>query len=83
MQGGYMPHMMGAPMEHHAPPSQTNTQKVFRDKELDSGFILRANSDVAGILHQATKSKNNDQELNAKLQDLALNMLDSNKRCYG
>jgi hypothetical protein len=35
---------------------------VFRDKELDAGFILRANVDVAKILRDAIndKSENGD-----------------------
>ena len=62
---------------------QINTQNVFRDKDLDAGFILRANAEVAAILHAANKGKSNDNAASAKLQDLALNLLDPNKRCYG
>jgi len=62
---------------------QINTQNVFRDKDLDAGFILRANTEVAAILHAANKGKSTDNIVSEKLQDLALNLLDANKRCYG
>lgn len=38
---------------------------------------------MAAILHAATKKSQFDAELTAKLQDLSLNLLDANKRCYG
>jgi len=63
--------------------AQINTQNVFRDKDLDGGFILRANTEVAGILHAAIKDKSADNAASVKLQDLAMNLLDGNKRCYG
>ena len=71
-------------MMHHDPfGSQINTENVFRDKDLDVGFILRANNEVAAILHAAIKDKNPDPTANDKLQDLALTLLDAKKRTYG
>jgi hypothetical protein len=29
-----------------------NTENVFRDKELDQGFVLRANEEVSKVLKQ-------------------------------
>ena len=46
---------------------QINTQNVFRDKDLDAGFILRANTEVAAILHAANKGKSNDNAASSKL----------------
>lgn len=34
-----------------------NTENVFRDKELDVGFILRANEEVAKLLKGAINDK--------------------------
>ena len=58
---------------------------MFRDKDLDVGFILRANTDVAAILHAAIKDKPTEdgRQASAKLQDFGLTLLDPNKRCYG
>ena len=73
-------------VHHHVTnPQHINTQNVFKDKDLDVGFILRANTDVAAILHTAIKDKPADEgrKANAKLQDLGLTLLDSNKRTYG
>ena len=70
--------------QHHDPyVNQINTENVFRDKDLDVGFILRASTEVAGILHAAIKDKSPDQAANAKLMDLALSLLDPKKRTYG
>lgn len=33
--------------------SKINTDNVFRDRELDQGFILRANEEVSKILKTA------------------------------
>ena len=33
---------------------------MFRDKDLDSGFILRANTEVAEVLRTATKDKSGE-----------------------
>ena len=58
---------------------------MFRDKDLDVGFILRANTEVAAILHAAIKEKPMDdgRPASEKLQDFGLTLLDQNKRCYG
>jgi hypothetical protein len=53
-----------------------NTDNVFRDKELDQGFILRANEEVAKSLKLAISDER-------PVDDLDLQLLDSNKRCYG
>ena len=52
---------------------------------MDVGFILRANTDVAAILHAAIKDKPVAEGVQAssKLQDLGLTLLDQNKRTYG
>ena len=34
-----------------------NTDNVFRDKELDAGFILRANEEVSKVLKAAINDK--------------------------
>ena len=34
-----------------------NTDNVFRDKELDAGFILRANEEVSKVLKVAINDK--------------------------
>eukprot|EP00353_Schmidingerella_taraikaensis_P006095 CAMPEP_0185568742 /NCGR_PEP_ID=MMETSP0434-20130131/1607_1 /TAXON_ID=626734 ORGANISM="Favella taraikaensis, Strain Fe Narragansett Bay" /NCGR_SAMPLE_ID=MMETSP0434 /ASSEMBLY_ACC=CAM_ASM_000379 /LENGTH=69 /DNA_ID=CAMNT_0028183345 /DNA_START=81 /DNA_END=290 /DNA_ORIENTATION=- len=47
------------------------------------GFILRANQDVAQILHAAIKDKSGESQASTKLQDLGLTLLDANKRTYG
>lgn len=41
------------------PPNggRINTENVFRDKELDVGFILRANEEVAKLLKAAINDK--------------------------
>ena len=39
-----------------------NTDNVFRDKELDSGFILRANEEVSKVLKAATNDKSETQQ---------------------
>lgn len=74
-------------MLHHqvSNPQHINTQNVFRDKDLDVGFILRANTDVAAILHAAIKEKPGEdgRPAGSKLQDFGLTLLDSNKRTYG
>ena len=58
---------------------------MFRDKDLDVGFILRANTDVAAILHAAIKEKPTEdgRPASEKMQDFGLTLLDQNKRCYG
>ena len=38
-----------------------NTDNVFRDKELDVGFILRANEEVSKVLKLAINDKNETQ----------------------
>ena len=56
---------------------------MFRDKDLDVGFILRANQEVAAVLHAAIKDKTGMGPASAKLQDFALTLLDAHKRTYG
>ena len=63
--------------------TQISTDNVFRDKDLDVGFILRTNPDVAKIIHDAIKDKTGEAQASAKLQDLALTVLDEAKRTYG
>ena len=58
-----------------------NTDNVFRDKELDAGFILRANEEVSKVLKAAINDKSESQQ--QSLQDLAITLYDPNKRCYG
>ena len=58
-----------------------NTDNVFRDRELDAGFILRANEEVSKVLKLAINEKGDAQQ--AGLQDLQLTLYDPNKRCYG
>jgi TATA-binding protein-associated factor Taf7 len=53
-----------------------NTENVFRDKELDCGFILRANEEVSKILREAINGENQPR-------DMSINLLDSTKRCFG
>jgi transcription initiation factor TFIID subunit 7 len=57
--------------------SKINTDNVFRDKELDQGFILRANEEVAKVLktiiHGEAKSD----------KSMSISLLDPSKRCYG
>ncbi len=78
---GHQPHSTTQMFTHNP---QLNTSNVFRDQDLDVGFILRANTEVAAILHAATKDKNGDNQATAaKLQDLAITILDPNKRTYG
>ena len=62
-----------------------DTSKIFRDHELDQGFILRANKDVAKILQTAIKDEQVSKEDSKRnpCADLALTLLDANKRTYG
>jgi hypothetical protein len=55
-----------------------NTDNVFRDKELDMGFIMRANDEVAKILKQAMQ-----EDGGRPVSEIDLTLCDSNKRCYG
>jgi hypothetical protein len=55
-----------------------NTENVFRDKELDQGFILRANDEVAKTLKQAMK-----EDGGRPISEIDLTLCDANKRCYG
>lgn len=57
---------------------------MFRDKDLDVGFVLRANVEVASIIRAAIKEKPGEEtQASAKLQDLALTLLCGHKRTYG
>ena len=47
------------------------------------GFILRANQDVAQILHAAIKDKSGESQASQKLHDLSLTLLDPMKRTHG
>jgi TATA-binding protein-associated factor Taf7 len=53
-----------------------NTENVFRDKELDQGFIMRANEEVSKVLKQVISG-------DAQKSGIALSLLDPSKRCYG
>jgi len=57
--------------------SRINTENVFRDKELDQGFILRTNEEVAKHL----KSKIAGEP--SKSSEMSVTLLDPAKRCYG
>ena len=37
--------------------TRINTENVFRDKELDQGFVLRANEEVTKILKEVIDEK--------------------------
>ena len=41
----------------HGHGGRINTDNVFRDKELDVGFILRANEEVSKVLKLAINEK--------------------------
>jgi len=55
--------------------SRINTENVFRDKELDQGFILRANEEVAKHLKSLINGEINTE--------MFVTLLDSAKRCFG
>jgi len=69
---------------------------VFRDKELDKGFVLRANEEVAKLLQKVIKSDKStskthkpetdnaaSKEMNPVPSEFNLTLFDSNKRLYG
>lgn len=56
--------------------SKINTDNVFRDRELDQGFVLRANEEVSKILKTACQA-------DTKQDGIQLSLLDKSKRCYG
>jgi hypothetical protein len=57
-----------------------STDNIFRENELDKGFVLRANDQVTRILREmishSTAEENSEKNLN-------IISLDSNKRTYG
>jgi hypothetical protein len=57
-----------------------STDSIFRENELDKGFVLRANDQVTRILREmishSTAEENSEKNLN-------IISLDSNKRTYG
>jgi len=55
-----------------------NTENVFRDKELDLGFIMRANEEVSKTLKNAMKEGGGKP-----LESFDLTLYDPYKRCYG
>ena len=63
---------------NYSQSGRINTENVFRDKELDQGFILRANEEVAKTLKLAMK-----EDGGRPVSEFDLTLLDANKRCYG
>lgn len=59
--------------------SKINTDNVFRDRELDQGFILRANEEVTKVLKLVMSQ---DQKQSDK-GGFSISLLDPAKRCYG
>jgi len=59
--------------------SKINTENVFKDRELDQGFILRANDEVSKLLKSILKGEESHQ-MN---KGMSVTLLDPKKRCYG
>ena len=59
--------------------SKINTENVFKDRELDQGFILRANDEVSKLLKSILKGEESHQ-VN---KGMSITLLDPKKRCYG
>lgn len=55
------------------------TDKIFKETELDKGFILRANDEIARTLRELIRGTHNDKESS----NLEILYLDPNKRTYG
>jgi len=58
--------------------SKINTENVFRDRELDQGFILRANEEVSKVLKMIING-----DAKADKGGISISLLDPSKRCYG
>ncbi len=56
------------------------TEKIFKESDLDKGFILRANDIVTRTLRDMIQK--NSQEENAQ-KNLEIISLDPSKRCFG
>ena len=58
-----------------------NTTKIFKENELDKGFILRANDTVARIMREIIHSSSTDEK--ASNHNIDIINLDPNKKLYG
>lgn len=59
--------------------SKINTENIFKDRELDQGFILRANDEVSKLLRSILHNEDSHR-IN---KGMNISLLDPQKRCYG
>jgi hypothetical protein len=58
-----------------------DTSKIFKESELDKGFVLRANDSVARTLRELIRSTSQDNTL--KNRNLEILNLDPDKHLFG
>lgn len=61
-------------------PYAINTDNIFRESELDKGFVIRANDSVSKLLRELISGHNPALR---KEQNMEVINLDSNKRTFG